>query len=69
MFKIFKTKDPEPKVLIEDGKTHISPDGRVQYKITNTAPPEEENFDALMPEQPTTDIASYLKNTKRVPYV
>ncbi len=41
-------------------------DGRTLVKITNTAPPEDETFEAELPPQPTTDIATYLRTTPRV---
>lgn len=55
-----------PKSREEPPEQMATPDGRVQLKITNTAPPEEETFDAEMPAQPTVDISTYLKTTPRV---
>jgi hypothetical protein len=55
-----------PKSREEAPETLQTPDGRVQMKITNTAPPDEETFEAELPAQPVTDIATYLRTTPRV---
>jgi hypothetical protein len=54
-----KSRDDAPEQLQTE-------DGRVQMKITNTAPPAEELFEAELPAQPTTDIKTYLRTTPRV---
>lgn len=62
---IFRTLFPKSRA--EPTEQAQTDDGRVQIKITNTAPPEEaEPTDAILPPQPTLDINTYLKTTQRV---
>lgn len=61
---IFRTLFPKSRA--EPTEQAQTDDGRVQMKITNTAPPSEEPMEAILPPQPTLDIKTYLKNTPRV---
>ena len=60
---IFRTLFPKSRA--EPTEQAQTDDGRVQIKITNTAPPDE-TMDAILPSQPTLDINTYLKTTQRV---